>query len=90
MKIRSESGRCPICHETKRLVGDHCHVEGEQRARICATCNSGLGMFHDDAAVMRRAADYIEQWRATFKDDELLAFARSKTAEVYRKCHPRD
>ena len=86
---RGESGPCQICLQVKRLVADHCHAEGEPRARICSTCNSGLGMFHDDPDAMRRAATYIEQWRETFKDDELLAFARSKAAETYRVCHPR-
>ena len=80
---------CPICRRDKVLVNDHCHVEGEQRERICATCNSGLGMFKDDPEVMRRAADYLEQWKATFEDDELLAHARSLAHQQYRKLFPR-
>jgi len=43
-------------------------------------------MFHDNPETMRRAADYIERWRALFADDELLAFSRSKAMEAYRKC----
>lgn len=83
--------RCPICRrDVARTVSDHCHVEGELRERLCATCNSGLGMFHDDPAALRRAAEYVERWRATFADDELLAFARSRAAEAYRRCHPRE
>lgn len=96
MKRKSDSqtaggesvGQCPICLRTKRLVGDHCHAEGEQRERICGTCNSGLGMLCDDPEVIRRAADYVEKWRALMADDELLQFARSKAYEA-SKLHPR-
>ena len=85
----SRSGRCSICRLVRVLVSDHCHVEGERRERICGTCNTGLGMFHDDPEAMRRAAAYVERWKAIFADDELLAFARSKTMAQYDGCHPR-
>lgn len=35
-------------------------------------------MFYDDPQVMRRAARYIERWRKTFKDDDLLAYVRGE------------
>ena len=92
MSTRGESlkGKCPICLELRVLVADHCHVEGEQRERICGTCNSGLGLFHEDPEALRRAAGYVERWKAVFADDELLAFARSRTAQEYQCCHPLD
>ena len=64
--------KCPICHLEKRLVGDHCHASGEDRDAICSTCNAGLGMFGDDPETIKRAAEYLERWRAVIETDELL------------------
>lgn len=89
VSLKGESGPCALCRRVKKLVMDHCHAEGELREKLCGTCNSGLGMFRDDPELLRRAADYIERWRETFKDDELLSFARSKTCEQYRALFPR-
>lgn len=51
---------CPICQrDVKRLVNDHCHRTGEHRDNICGLCNSGLGMFRDDVAALRRAIRYL-------------------------------
>ena len=54
---------CSIC---KRGIGretahvDHDHDTGVVRALLCFTCNSALGKFRDDPAVLRRAACYLE------------------------------
>jgi hypothetical protein len=63
LKVKHGIGECPICHQVKKLVCDHDHETGYNREGLCGTCNTGLGMFKDDPAVMRRAARYIERHR---------------------------
>ena len=61
---------CAIClqpetfiHKTKgqvaRLAIDHCHVSGKIRKLLCANCNRALGLFNDNADILKRAAQYI-------------------------------
>lgn len=40
---------------------DHCHITGEIRGILCHHCNTGLGSFRDDPALLRGAADYLEK-----------------------------
>lgn len=54
-------GPCEICAKPRKLVADHCHRHHLARGRICSTCNVGLGMFKDDARLIRAAAEYLEQ-----------------------------
>ena len=61
--LKATDGKCSICQRlfsTREPVLDHCHATGEIRDMLCIRCNSGLGMFRDDAHSMRRAAEYIE------------------------------
>jgi len=62
-----QAGRCAICDSddpgAKRLAVDHAHESGRVRALLCQGCNTGLGKFRDDPALLRRAADYIESHR---------------------------
>ena len=62
--VVAQSGRCAICNRMTDLVVDHCHNTSRVRELLCGTCNSGLGHFKDDPALMRAAADYIERHRA--------------------------
>ena len=57
---------CAIC---ERLFGssgdsrrclDHDHDTGKARAFLCHRCNSAIGFFDENPAVIRAAADYIE------------------------------
>lgn len=64
--LASQGGCCAICGAEKaggrgRFHVDHCHATGKIRGLLCHGCNIGLGSFRDDAAVMRRAADYLER-----------------------------
>ena len=39
---------------------DHDHKTGAFRGFLCQLCNMGLGMFRDDPALLRTAAEYME------------------------------
>lgn len=63
---RRQDGRCALCGDSPKcesLCVDHDHATGAIRALLCRTCNLGLGHMRDDADLLRRAADYIEQHR---------------------------
>lgn len=60
--------KCAICggvgskHPNKqRLHVDHCHVTKKIRGLLCHSCNVALGLFKDDAVVLRKAAAYLER-----------------------------
>lgn len=59
-----QEGRCAICLQkprTRRLAVDHDHKTGEVRGLLCNKCNHRiLGSAHEDPAVLRRAARYLE------------------------------
>ena len=67
-RIFDEQGRtCAICgaEEAKDERGfrphvDHCHATGRVRGILCGRCNKGLGLFHDDAGLIKRAISYLE------------------------------
>lgn len=42
------------------LYLDHDHKTGKLRGFLCNNCNRGLGFFKDSAALLRRAADYLD------------------------------
>lgn len=57
---------CPICGKrtiagvTSKVVLDHNHLTGEPRAWICDSCNTGIGRFKDDVALLQRAIKFLE------------------------------
>jgi len=67
---QAQEGLCAICGlpETaiwrgvlRSLAVDHDHSTGAVRALLCQRCNHTLGRMNDDAALLRRAADYLEE-----------------------------
>jgi hypothetical protein len=58
---------CPICHKrtipglTSKVVLDHNHETGEARGWICDSCNTGIGRFKDDPALLQSAIEYLNQ-----------------------------
>lgn len=59
-----QGGVCAICKEppTERYFAiDHNHDTGRIRGLVHKNCNSILGLAHDNKALLRAAADYLEE-----------------------------
>jgi Recombination endonuclease VII len=65
--LRSQSGVCAICGgedvNGRNLSVDHDHASGKIRGLLCYGCNVSLGFFKDNAAVLRKAAAYIDKYK---------------------------
>lgn len=60
--LKEQNGGCAICSKAengRRLAVDHDHSTGVIRGLLCALCNTAIGKFHDDPALLRKAANYI-------------------------------
>jgi hypothetical protein len=58
---KSQNGRCAICQSDRKLNVDHCHKTGVVRGLLCWPCNTSLGKFNEDAAMLEAAARYIRK-----------------------------
>ena|SRR3990172_1429595 len=62
-----QGGGCAICGagpsntRTWRLSVDHCHSTRKVRGLLCTRCNTALGSFKDDVALLRAAIAYLER-----------------------------
>ena len=71
--LSSQGGGCAICkvplagHRRDRDAPqvDHDHATGKVREILCRLCNTALGNFRDDPALVRSALAYLERWRLT-------------------------
>jgi hypothetical protein len=59
----AQDDRCAICGEASPQHLDHDHSTGNTRQFLCQRCNQGLGLLRDDPAVLRAAAEYVEEHR---------------------------
>lgn len=59
----TQKGLCilPSCGKPINAT-DHCHKTGITRGLMCKNHNSALGLFSDSPALMREAADYLENF----------------------------
>jgi len=62
----SEFGElCMICgaepSNNRRLFIDHNHSTNEIRGLLCSNCNTGLGMFYDNPAILMSAISYLRR-----------------------------
>jgi Recombination endonuclease VII len=64
---REQNNRCAICR--RKFAGtpfaDHKHQPPKPRGLLCLLCNSGLGMFRDNAVLCETAAMYLRKWEST-------------------------
>lgn len=61
---KPDSGICPICEKfTTSWVLDHCHFDNKFRGYICNNCNIGLGRFNDDIEIIKRAIEYLKNYK---------------------------
>jgi hypothetical protein len=71
--LREQGGVCAICREPERhrdglsgkpkdLAVDHDHVTGAVRALLCSACNTAIGLFNDDDALLAKAQAYVIQY----------------------------
>lgn len=64
--LQAQDGKCALCGGITEANGllyvDHSHRTGKVRALLCNSCNVALGLFKDDPALMRAAADYVERF----------------------------
>lgn len=71
--LMKQGGVCAICGKEEiepynstvrigRLCVDHNHETGELRGLLCMRCNRGIGLFRDDANILKRASEYLEEY----------------------------
>jgi len=60
--VLAQNGCCAICAVAMDVPNvDHDHSTGAVRDLLCRKCNSALGLFNEDLAVMRSAIAYLEK-----------------------------
>lgn len=72
--LKAQGGVCALCGEAESgrtrlgtpiaLHVDHDHTTGQIRALLCGNCNRAIGHLKDDPALIRKAALYVEAYRA--------------------------
>lgn len=65
--LERQGGKCRLCGKDVTLKQkdahmDHCHTTGRLRAILCRACNTGVGMLGDSAALLRKAAEYLDEY----------------------------
>ena len=61
--MAAQEGLCAICrgeqHNGRNWCVDHDHVTGKVRGILCMACNTALGNFRDDPAILAAAIRYL-------------------------------
>ena len=81
-QLAAQGGGCAICGRPPRddisLHVDHDHRTGALRGLTCFRCNNALGDFGDDAALIEKAAAYLESHDAEVVELTAIAKARAR------------
>ena len=67
-RLAAQGGCCAACKRPDsgwvgRFHIDHDHTTGQIRGLLCVGCNRAIGFAYDDPTVLRRLADYLEEYR---------------------------
>jgi hypothetical protein len=66
-----QKGVCAICSSEcsrgYKLAADHCHTTGLFRGLLCSKCNTGIGLFKDDAVLVEKALNYLKETQCSQK-----------------------
>lgn len=78
--IDDQLGLCAVCWSAPPEHVDHCHDTGAVRRALCLPCNTGIGQFRDDPAVVWRALAYLDgrHEEEEFTEEELRGLARAE------------
>ena len=63
--VEKQDGKCAICESTEprsngaRFAIDHDHKTGKVRGLLCGLCNTAIGKFKDDVALLQSAIEYL-------------------------------
>lgn len=60
--LEEQNFKCKICERdiTNKSYLDHNHINGKFRGLLCINCNTSLGKFNDDVALLHKAIEYLE------------------------------
>lgn len=65
-KLKEQKNLCAICCKEcvsgRNLAVDHNHATGQIRGLLCSNCNTSLGGFRDDVALLQEAIKYLEKY----------------------------
>lgn len=65
--MQNQNSVCKICRQECKtkysLSVDHNHETGKVRGLLCNRCNRAIGMFEDNPDLLRKAANYIEDYQ---------------------------
>jgi hypothetical protein len=53
---------CSICGAKEQLILDHNHLNGKVRDALCHHCNTAIGFMKDSSDLLRKAANYLDNW----------------------------
>lgn len=69
--VKLQNYQCQVCgteainsSNWNRLVVDHCHTTGAIRGFLCQPCNMALGSARDNPDILRKLANYLEDFNA--------------------------
>ena len=63
LRYEQQNGKCAICGKSsgfRSLAVDHNHATGTVRGLLCVNCNTGIGQFGEDLAVLKRVTMYLK------------------------------
>ena len=65
MMLQAQNHLCYICGKNDQnimLSVDHNHKTGKIRSLLCDKCNRGLGYFNDSLELIKKVAEYLEEF----------------------------